>query len=188
MADASEVEGSAHGLGGALDDHRGAGGAVLDLDDAALAAGRDALDLAPEVQRVVQALDPGLELGRVTTLDRAVGSALAGPRFSALLMTALGGVALLLTAVGIGGLMVAWVAARRHALGIRLALGADRCRLGRLVGRQAGDAGPRPRRRPGARRRRRTRPARRAVAEVPNQTSAFPGVSFPPGALWIEFR
>jgi predicted permease len=110
---------------------------VVRLDPHETAAGRDALALAPAVQRVVRDLDPGLALGSVTTLDREVGHALAGPRFTALLMAVLGGVALVLTAVGIGGLMAAWVAARHRELGIRLALGADGRRLGRLVGSQA---------------------------------------------------
>ena len=92
----------------------------------------------PAVRQAVERIDPDLALGDLTTLDQAVDHALAGRRFASILLAALAGVALLLTAVGIASLLAAWVEALQRELGVRLAMGADRASLVHLVARRAG--------------------------------------------------
>jgi hypothetical protein len=69
----------------------------------------------------------------VRTMDEVVRSSLAQERFNALLMTILAAVALVLTAFGIYGVVSYGVRQRRREIGIRLALGARRGTVARLV-------------------------------------------------------
>jgi predicted permease len=80
--------------------------------------------LERELQREVSAVDPLLPLGEVRALGEVRSRALATQRIRAVLVGALGGLALLLTFVGVYGVVASGVAERRHELGIRLALGA----------------------------------------------------------------
>ncbi len=89
----------------------------------------DPLALAPVVRRSAAELDPELPLAAVTTLESLLAERIAQPRFNMLLMGLFGGVALLLAAVGIFGLLSQTVAGRTHEIGVRMALGADRGRI-----------------------------------------------------------
>jgi putative ABC transport system permease protein len=85
---------------------------------------------------IVQSLDPELPVADMRTMDETVRQRLAGDRFSALLFGGFAAVALLLAAVGIYGVMSFVVAQRTHELGLRMALGAGRSEVLRLVMRQ----------------------------------------------------
>jgi putative ABC transport system permease protein len=94
------------------------------------------LALTPAVKQVLAELDPGLPLSDVATLDQRVGETLARPRVNAGLLCAFAGVAMLLAAVGIYGVVAFGVVQRTRELGIRMALGAGTSNLLRLVVRQ----------------------------------------------------
>jgi putative ABC transport system permease protein len=77
------------------------------------------------VRREVAALDPQQAVSRVATMDELVAAQLARPRFSAVLLNWLSGLAALLAAVGIFGVMAYSTARRSAEIGVRIALGAQ---------------------------------------------------------------
>jgi len=95
----------------------------------------DPLALAAAVCREVGALDGKLPVSRLQTLEERLsrGTALARSRFHTALFATFAGLALLLAAVGIYGTLSYLVSRRTQELGIRMAVGADRADLLRLV-------------------------------------------------------
>jgi putative ABC transport system permease protein len=81
----------------------------------------------------VRAMDADLPMADVKTMEQRVYESIANDRFNTLLFGTFAGVALLLAAVGIYGVMSFVVAERRQEIGIRLALGAGRPRVLRSV-------------------------------------------------------
>jgi putative ABC transport system permease protein len=80
--------------------------------------------LIGSVRREIQSLEPNLPVPNLQTVTETVGASLYGPRMGAWLLSAFGGLGVLLAAIGIYGVLSFSTARRTHEMGIRLALGA----------------------------------------------------------------
>ncbi|HUB84022.1 MAG TPA: ABC transporter permease [Bryobacteraceae bacterium] len=89
----------------------------------------DPAKLMPAVRARVAGLDRNLPLQHFETMEASLGAGLARRRFSTLLLTLFAGLAMLLAAVGIYGLLNYWVTSREPEIALRLALGASPARI-----------------------------------------------------------
>jgi putative ABC transport system permease protein len=88
------------------------------------------------ISDIVLSMNPNLPLAEVKTMDQIKDESMAGDRFSAFLFGSFAGLALLLAALGIYGVMSFAVAQRTHEIGLRIALGAGQNRVVRLIIRE----------------------------------------------------
>lgn len=90
--------------------------------------------LMEEVQQAVWATDPGVALMYPDALEQMISRRwYAGPRFALLLMMIFGGVGLILVTLGVYSVLAYTTAQKTHEIGIRMALGAERANVLRLV-------------------------------------------------------
>jgi putative ABC transport system permease protein len=98
-----------------------------------LRTGTDALTVGSAVRHVVREIDPSLPFSNVATIDELVARSLQRPRSLSLLVGGLAIVALLLSSVGIYGVMAYYVQQHTKDISIRLALGGSSADVLRLI-------------------------------------------------------
>ncbi len=97
----------------------------------------DPLALAPAVRKTLAAMDATLPLDMVETYEQSIRDATTGLMYAAVMLGVDAIIALLLSAIGIYGVMANLVAERRREIGVRLAMGARREDVLRMILRRA---------------------------------------------------
>ncbi|HEY2737175.1 MAG TPA: ABC transporter permease, partial [Thermoanaerobaculia bacterium] len=97
----------------------------------------DPAALAPAVRQLLRGIDPDLGAASVQPMDRLKDAALAGPRFWLALALVLGAAAVLLVGLGVYALAADAVGRRTREIGVRMAFGATREEILRLVLRRS---------------------------------------------------
>jgi predicted permease len=108
------------------------------MTDVELRAAGDPARLAAAVRSTIQSLDPHLRIGEIRLLRETIDAGLTQEEMMAWLSTAFGLLALLLTFIGVYGVVGYTVERRTQEIGIRLALGARRGQIARLVLKNVG--------------------------------------------------
>ena len=94
---------------------------------------RDPKTLAPAATRLVRNIVPQDPIENVMTVNEIRDASVAPRRLNAVLISSFGGLALIIAAVGIAGVLAFSVSARTNEIGIRMSLGADSSRVQRMI-------------------------------------------------------
>ncbi|HEX5438798.1 MAG TPA: FtsX-like permease family protein, partial [Gemmatimonadaceae bacterium] len=103
----------------------------------ARARGCDPTSLTPSIRRAIASVDRDIAIAQVRTMPRVVAEYVSPWRLLMGLLSIFAALALLIAAVGIYGVMMYAVLQRTHEIGIRMALGADRSAVIRMIVRDA---------------------------------------------------
>jgi putative ABC transport system permease protein len=98
-----------------------------------LRTSEDPASVIPAVRAEVAALDKGVPVYQVATMDQLLNNSISPQRFNLFVLALFAALALVLAAVGIYGVLAFTVNRRRHEIGIRLALGAQQQQVLRLI-------------------------------------------------------
>jgi putative ABC transport system permease protein len=97
----------------------------------------DPATLAATIKSEIHKIDPDQPVYRIRTMHQFVSETIAGPRFTTLLLGIFAGLAIALAVVGVYGVISYTVAQRSHEIGVRIALGAERHQVIRMILQQA---------------------------------------------------
>ena len=94
------------------------------------------MNVAPEVEKLVQAIDSDQPVYRVATMQELMADSVAERRLAMILLAIFAGLAVLLAAVGTYGVLAYSVSRRTQEIGLRMALGARREDVLRMIGKE----------------------------------------------------